>query len=520
MAYTIQGGDTLSAIAAQNKTTVAELQKLNPNITDINKIYAGQTLNLPGSTPSIGQIGTWMLPGGSDGYSGPYKAGYVASNIAPAEPLTSSSLNAGSNQMINPNAGPALNLNTGGSQADISGIMAQFQQIQAGLLDAQQKANQLAEEEKKAAETKDTETKQSVWQKMLDTISNRQTATTNQKSSEQIAADAESAALTKWGLTPDSFKEITGLVGQLTAYNTQLADLGIRKQAALDAVEQKAIDARYISQEQAVVAKRYNAEIAAVSAQAGVITQTIQMKQGLIGEAEKSADKVIGFMLQDQKQKLADLDWALDTYSDLYSIMDTDEKNAWTQARTDTQDKLNAEQDRLEFIKDLMFKNPNANITYNMTKEQALNAFDSAGGAGTVIGAVTTLDDLAKLGIIRRGAADGGWDFFYNGTPVRAEEIVQSTGIPLATLLAGSGNPSDILKIEEMKNPTLPIKDAFQKAKDQGWDRKMIEEQWKVDNSATEITPTVKAALDELFPVVKTPGLVDRIKGWWSGLWD
>lgn len=44
--YTIRKGDTLSAIAARNDTTVAELKKLN-NIKDVNKIVAGKSLKLP-----------------------------------------------------------------------------------------------------------------------------------------------------------------------------------------------------------------------------------------------------------------------------------------------------------------------------------------------------------------------------------------------------------------------------------------------------------------------------------------
>ncbi|NLB62336.1 MAG: LysM peptidoglycan-binding domain-containing protein [Clostridiales bacterium] len=55
MAYTIQKGDTLSKIAKQNKTTIEELLKLNPYITDPNKISAGKTLALPtdnSGTPS------------------------------------------------------------------------------------------------------------------------------------------------------------------------------------------------------------------------------------------------------------------------------------------------------------------------------------------------------------------------------------------------------------------------------------------------------------------------------------
>ena len=46
---TVQSGDTLSSIAAKEGTTVAELLKANPQITNPNLIQAGATLNLPGA---------------------------------------------------------------------------------------------------------------------------------------------------------------------------------------------------------------------------------------------------------------------------------------------------------------------------------------------------------------------------------------------------------------------------------------------------------------------------------------
>lgn len=46
--YTIKSGDTLSAIAKEHGTTVDELASLN-GIQDVNKIYAGATLKLPGA---------------------------------------------------------------------------------------------------------------------------------------------------------------------------------------------------------------------------------------------------------------------------------------------------------------------------------------------------------------------------------------------------------------------------------------------------------------------------------------
>ena len=48
--YTIKSGDTLSQIAKNNNTTVAALQSANPSITNPNKIYAGQTINIPGQS--------------------------------------------------------------------------------------------------------------------------------------------------------------------------------------------------------------------------------------------------------------------------------------------------------------------------------------------------------------------------------------------------------------------------------------------------------------------------------------
>lgn len=46
---TVQPGDSLSSIAAKEGTTVAELLKANPQITNPNLVQAGATINLPGA---------------------------------------------------------------------------------------------------------------------------------------------------------------------------------------------------------------------------------------------------------------------------------------------------------------------------------------------------------------------------------------------------------------------------------------------------------------------------------------
>jgi len=49
--YTIKYGDTLSGIAARTGKSISELMRLNPSITDPNKIYAGRTISLGNDAP-------------------------------------------------------------------------------------------------------------------------------------------------------------------------------------------------------------------------------------------------------------------------------------------------------------------------------------------------------------------------------------------------------------------------------------------------------------------------------------
>jgi LysM repeat protein len=47
---TVKKGDTLSAIAKANNTTVAKIAAANPQITNVNKISVNQKITLPPAT--------------------------------------------------------------------------------------------------------------------------------------------------------------------------------------------------------------------------------------------------------------------------------------------------------------------------------------------------------------------------------------------------------------------------------------------------------------------------------------
>lgn len=72
MSYKIKKGDTLSAIAAANKTTVKKIMDANPSITNPNVIRAGATIQIPGKTttpPATSGASTGVVSGTATSYS-------------------------------------------------------------------------------------------------------------------------------------------------------------------------------------------------------------------------------------------------------------------------------------------------------------------------------------------------------------------------------------------------------------------------------------------------------------------
>ncbi len=150
--------------------------------------------------------------------------------------------------------------------------------------------------------------------------------------------------LAEYGLTPESVQKVQGLMGQLTSYNQQIATLEANKQAALAQIEQKPILQGIIDLEKARQTKVYNLEISAKAAQAGVVAQQIQMERGLWTDARATAGMIVSAATWDVQQQLADLDWAMDTYQDLYNMATGEEQTAWDRAYTLAKDELDKQQ--------------------------------------------------------------------------------------------------------------------------------------------------------------------------------
>ena len=135
----VKKGDTLSAIAKANKTSVAAIAAANPNITNLNKISIGQKIVVPVTTPT--KTSTKTYAGGVTGGANPFSAGSGVSTTTLEGILKASGVTAATNT-------------TPPSGADAAKAAADADAIEKARLDAIAKAKADAEAGKDDTGTK------------------------------------------------------------------------------------------------------------------------------------------------------------------------------------------------------------------------------------------------------------------------------------------------------------------------------------------------------------------------------
>lgn len=117
--YTVRAGDTMSGIASSHGVSLAALRAANPQISNPNRIFPGQTLHIPGSSATP----TAPRPTSSGG-SYTVRAGDTLSGIASRHGVTLSALEAANPQIGNPNrisVGQVIHLPGGSSTTPVQG---------------------------------------------------------------------------------------------------------------------------------------------------------------------------------------------------------------------------------------------------------------------------------------------------------------------------------------------------------------------------------------------------------------
>jgi len=274
-------------------------------------------------------------------------------------------------------------------------------------LDQLQKTIDALATQKPSAET---ETVKKSW---LDAITKRQEATAEQKSATELREEAIQQAYKEMGITPEQIQRIGGLMGEISAYNQQLADIETRKQAALDAVEDRpGMDLAFQGGEMNRISKAYNRELSAKALAAGVKVQEMQMLQGAYSDAKATASQLVELATYDQQQRLADIEWSINAYQDVYNLLSQEEQTVWDRQYTTAQDELGRARAEATNVSNLMLEYPKAGITITDTVEQATQkasqwqAIAGTGLTSTIVGGFEVLKD-SQGNVVQTRVADG-----------------------------------------------------------------------------------------------------------------
>ena len=208
-------------------------------------------------------------------------------------------------------------------------------------LDEVAEAKKRAEEAQKEIEKLQKEKKEAE-KSWLNWIKKGEETRAEQKSSVELEEEMFEKVLKQKGLTLEQFQRIGGLIGEISAYNQQIADLEARKQTKLDTAETLGMSAGYIAGEQNRITKQMNSEISAKGVMAGVKVQELQMLQGAYSDAKATASQLVELATYDQQQRLADIEWSMNAYKDVYNLLSQEEQTAWDRQYEMAKDELDA----------------------------------------------------------------------------------------------------------------------------------------------------------------------------------
>ncbi len=310
MAYTIQPGDTLSQLALTHGTSVQELQKLNPQITDINKIYAGDALNLPVQAP-IEQEPPIL------------KVEEPESPIEPAQKILDT---------ITPQT-----------------RLEQLEEERQSRLDELEKEKEVVKEERT-----------SLVDKLKDYFVSRE------PTEDIIRKEMDAFGITKQlEQQRQTFQEITQL--QQTA--TTLIE---GRDAAITALGQMAVATPFISGQQARVAESYDRRISTVSALIGAKSAYAEAVAGNINQARAFIGDIVNAYTYDTQLELNRISMFLDLNREEISMLDTEYQNALNESQRYWENQLAEERAEREAVLNLSLSFLEAGISLDDSLEDAL----------------------------------------------------------------------------------------------------------------------------------------------------
>lgn len=334
MEYTIKQGDTLSQIAKLNNTTVEAIAKAN-QIADPNKIIAGNVLKLPEIQPTGVDVS--------------------ASEITTGIPEI-------------PQAIPELEKDT-----TANAILAYTTGEQL----------KTAEERKKLEETA---------QKTLGTTDlitayqNRPTIDLATIRTQQLESTGATALREDVAQQSLKLAEIKG----------ERDRLDIMEQNEIDALTKAGVTRGAIERETTTIQRKYASKKAKLSADLNAEASMLAAMQGNYTMAKEAADQAVQDYVFDYQQKVDTFNNVFNTYSDLISDLNQEEKEILKTAATEAQKELDKVTKEKKDVMALRLQYAGAGISINDSLEQAIAKAEKIAGSDAKLNRQLKEAQLAK----------------------------------------------------------------------------------------------------------------------------
>lgn len=276
--YLIKPGDTLSQIAEANKTDIGTLQKLNPQITNPDRIYAGSNLALP--EPPAPRI--------------PSQPTNVVFNQPEPAPFSPKPIVVGQSIGTTPTSG-----------AD---ILRQAQPTDS--INAQQRVAYNSSGLSMPTEMPDF---QSIYNQLKNEFKSDNTQALND-------------IYTKYD-TEKNYNELKNITQQSLGIRDELRKLDIEEKDALEKVGSRpGVDLGFVSGEQARIQREYGKKKALLNSSLAGNLSLVQTLQGNIDFAKSLAEDYLQVSTHNEEQNWKLFTTARDVWSDLYDKLNSREK--------------------------------------------------------------------------------------------------------------------------------------------------------------------------------------------------
>lgn len=455
--YTVASGDTLSGIAAAHGTTVAALQALNPNIVDVNKIQAGQAINLNalGSTNGAG--------------SSPLSAAAVSSLSkgagsvpAPHQPLPADALSGTTSTDLSAILGRAVNGGT--TSSDIAGLLA--------ALEARPSSSST-----------------------IDKLGGQISAL---ESSQAGEGDDLTAALGAAGV-PDTQRQVADLNVQAAQLKGSIAAFDAETAAGLTKFSNQPITTGAVSNEQATYQKGRDLTKLAMTAQLTAATSLITAYNGNIDAATKMATQAVDLKYQGISNQITALKDQLSEAKDTFTRDDTKQTTIVGDVLKLAENNLTVQANNEKQIQTIAVQA--AANGAPLTVVNAIRSSPDPASAATAAGSFTKGGASGSTGAITTGGAGVG-----TFTATQSNTGAANAGVPLATFDAYDPDTKNTFINGDIKGTKKSIDDAFTSGKSLD----------DINQGVVDLglTPTVTAYF-QAYAQSKAPK-----PGWGSSLWN